>query len=192
MVEAPDCLRLVGLWRVVVRHRGHDSLQVVRGDPRAQLAHGGEAIVDAAPVDDPVAGRDHEGLRGHTGAETQGQIAGAVQNDGERDSEVVHEVRARLPRDGGVRQDSVERHAARLRLGMQRVERGHITRGNGAGGIEEDQYRRLHRPHGDADPVMVAGDVGDTNADQVDRIARSGRRDSGHRRAHQQAAESEH
>ena len=35
MVEAPDCLRLVGLWRVVVRHRGHDSLQVVRGDPRA-------------------------------------------------------------------------------------------------------------------------------------------------------------
>ena len=181
VMKAPDRLGCVWLRLAAVGQRLDDGAQVMRGNPRAQLAHGGEAIVDAAPVDDPVAGRDHEGLRGHTGAETLGQIAGAVQNDGERDTEVVYEVLARLPRDGGVRQDSIERHAVRLRLAVERVEGGHIARGNGAGGIEEDRYRRLHRPRGNANPVMVAGDVGDTNADQVDRIARSGRRDSGHR-----------
>ena len=130
-MEAPDRFRLVGLRLAAGGDNFHDVLQVVRRDSRAQPAHGGEAIVDPAPVDDPVAGRDHEGLRHHAGAETQGQIAGAVQNDRERDPEFVHKICACLPRDAGVREDAVERHAILLRIAMELVERRYVSRGEG-------------------------------------------------------------
>ena len=121
MVEAPDCLGRMGLRFAAVGQRLDDGAQVVRADPRAQLAHGGEAVVDAAAVDHPVGGGDNEGLRGHARAEAERQIAGRVHDDGERDPEIVHEVHARLPADVWVREDCVQRNAFCLRVFVELV-----------------------------------------------------------------------
>ena len=104
----------IRLRTTTARHVLDDIAQIVRRDPRAQPADGGEPIVDSAPVDDPVGGGDHERLRCHPRTETQGQITGAVQNDGKLDAEVVDELRALPPTDVGIRQHTVERHATRL------------------------------------------------------------------------------
>ena len=120
-----------------------------------------------------------------------GQIAGAVHDDGELDAEVVDEVHALPPTDVGIRQYAVERHAARLRVVVERVEGGDVSRGDRAGGVEKHQRRRSHLSRRYPDPVLASLDVGHPDSNHIDEIAGLRRRIGRRERARQQAAETE-
>ena len=176
MVKTPDCFAFVGLDPVSPRHRLHRLAQIVRADAGAQSAHRGKAIVYPTPVDEAVGGGDDEGLRSYPRTEAPGQVTAAVQDDGKLDAEVVHEFRAFPPRDVGVREHSVELDAVRLRVGLDFVELGHIAGGDRTGGVQKHQRHRLHLPRRHADPVVAPLDVGEASSDEVDEVARPGRR----------------